>query len=196
MAPVVTDIEQAAVSPAIALDRLILLAMLAVLAAILTAAMVMQYAFGEIPCPLCLLQRYAMFGCCFGLIQQLRSGASERGAGIGMIFAILLLVVSVRQTLLDLFPRPGHDYIGSAILGIHMPVWCIFVAVALLLGFAVRLALFGGPRATPVDEGLPIRRLAQLLAIYVAVICAINFLSVVAQCGTGECHTMGYRLFQ
>ena len=50
------------------LDRLILVLMLAVLAAILTAAMVMQYAFGEIPCPLCLLQRVAMFGCCFGLI--------------------------------------------------------------------------------------------------------------------------------
>ncbi len=47
------------------LDRLLLMTMLIALAATLTAAMVMQYAFGEIPCPLCLLQRYAMFGCCF-----------------------------------------------------------------------------------------------------------------------------------
>ena len=82
---------------AVALDRLIrLLLMLMILAAILTVAMVMQYAFGEIPCPLCLLQRFAMFGCCFGFVQQLRSGSSELGTGISLIFSILLLVISVR----------------------------------------------------------------------------------------------------
>jgi disulfide bond formation protein DsbB len=177
----------------VALDRLILLLMLMILAAILTAAMVFQYAFGEIPCPLCLLQRFAMLGCCFGLIQQLRSNTSERGTGISLIFAILLLVISARQTLLDIFPRPGHEYIGSAIFGIHMPVWSVFIALALLLGFAVRLALFGGSRPAPEAVGSPIRRLAQGLVIYVVVICAINLLSVVLQCGIGECHTFGYR---
>jgi len=181
---------------AITLDRLILLAMLAILAAILTAAMVMQYAFGEIPCPLCLLQRFAMFGCCFGLAQQLRSGGSERGTGIGLIFSIVLLVISIRQTLLDLFPRPGHDYIGSAVFGVHLPVWSVFIAVALLLGFAVRLALFGGSRSEPIAEHAPLRRLTHGLFIYIAVICAINVMSVVAQCGLGECHTSGYRLLQ
>jgi disulfide bond formation protein DsbB len=176
------------------LDRLVLLAMLLVLAAVLTAAMVMQYAFGEIPCPLCLLQRFAMFGCCFGLAQQLRSGASERGTGISLIFAVVLLVIAVRQTLLDLFPRPGHDYVGSAIFGVHMPVWSVFIAVALLLGFAIRLALFGGTRLIPLAEGSPMHLLVRGLLIYVIVICAINFMSVVAQCGLGECHTFGYRL--
>src|ERR1700733_9883234 len=116
-------------SAAAILDRLILVLMLTVLAAILTAAMVMQYASGEIPCPLCLLQRVAMFGCCFGLIEQLRSSNSERGTGIALIFAVLLLVISVRQTLLDLFPRAGHDYVGSAIFGIHLPVWSVIIAV-------------------------------------------------------------------
>jgi disulfide bond formation protein DsbB len=179
---------------AVALDRLILVIMLLILAAILTAAMVMQYVFGEIPCPLCLLERFAMFGCCFGLIVQLCSGISERGTGIGLLFAVLLLVISVRQTLLDLFPRPGHAYIGSAIFGIHMPVWSVFIAVALLLGFAVRLALFGAPRSAPAAKGSPIRGLTLALVIYVVFLCAINFLSVVVQCGAGECHTFGYKL--
>ncbi len=179
-----------------ALDRLILVLMLAVLAAILTAAMVMQYAFGEIPCPLCLLQRVAMFGCCFGLIVQLRSDNSERGTGIALIFAVLLLVISVRQTLLDLFPRPGHEYIGSAVFGIHLPVWSVIIAVALLLGFAIRLALFGGAHAAAAAERTPLRTAVQLLGAYVIAICAINFLSVVAQCGLDQCHTFGYRLFQ
>jgi hypothetical protein len=30
----------------------------------------------------------------------------------------------------------------------------------------------------------------------VIAICAINFLSVIAQCGLDQCHTSGYRLLQ
>jgi disulfide bond formation protein DsbB len=188
-----TGATQAETPVAVTLDRLFLMVMLIALAAALTAAMVMQYAFGEIPCPLCLLQRYAMFGCCFGIIVQLRAADSERGAGIGAIFAILLLVISVRQTLLDLFPRSGHAYVGSAVFGIHMPVWSVLIAVALLLGFAVRLVLFGAPRAVP-DRSSPVGRLTGALALYVLLICSINFASVVVQCGAGQCHTTGYAL--
>jgi disulfide bond formation protein DsbB len=189
-----SGIQHAEAPIAVAMDRLILRLMLLILAGILTAAMVMQYAFGEIPCPLCLLQRFAMFGCCFGIALQLRSSTSERGTGISLIFTILLLVISVRQTLIDLFPRPGHQYVGSAILGIHMPVWSVFIAVALLLGFAVRLTIFGSPRSNPEADDAPMHRLDQGLGVYVVLICAINFLSVFVQCGTGECHTSGYLL--
>ena len=49
------------------------------LVAIVTWAMVLQYAFGEIPCPLCLLQRVAMLGCCFGLIVQVRGDRDRIG---------------------------------------------------------------------------------------------------------------------
>jgi len=188
-----SGIEHTEAPVAAALDRMILLLMLVILAAILSAAMVLQYAFGEIPRPLCLLQRFAMFGCCFGIARQLRSGTCERGTGISLIFTILLLVVSVRQTLLDLFPRPGHEYVGSAIFGIHMPVWSVFIAAGLLLGFAIRLALFGGLNSAP-EMGSTLRRFAQGVVIYVVFICAINFLSVVVQCGMGECHTSGYQL--
>ena len=176
------------------LDRLLLMTMLIALAAVLTAAMVMQYAFGEIPCPLCLLQRYAMFGCGVGIVMQLRSAHSERGAGIGAIFAVVLLVISVRQTLLDLFPRPGHAYVGSAVFGLHMPVWSVLIAVALLAGFAARLALFGAPRSSAPNALSPMGRLTRYIALYVVLICAINFGSVIVQCGAGECHTTGYVL--
>ena len=73
-----------------------------------------------------------------------------------------------------------------------MPVGSVLIAVALLGGFAVRLALFGAPRPpTP----LPLmRRLTQCLVLYVVLIGAINFGSVIVQCGAGECHTTGYAL--
>ena len=178
------------------LDRLILCLMLLALAGVLTAAMGFQYLDGEIPCPLCLLERVAMFACCFGLIQQLRDGGSQRGAGIAMIFAVLLLVISVRQTLLDIVPRPGHAYIGSAVFGLHMAVWSVLIAVALLIGFAVRLAVLGGPRWASPAERSTLPRLSYGLGVYVAILCAINFMSVLVQCGFGQCHTTGYALLR
>ena len=73
---------------------------------------------GELPCPLCLLQRVALFGVAFGIMLNFRHGFSYRNTGFSLLFAILLLVVAERQTLLDIYPRPGHEYIGSAILGL------------------------------------------------------------------------------
>ncbi len=181
-------------STLVMLDRIVLLLLTAIVSAILTAAMVMQFAFGEIPCPLCLLQRVAMFGCCFGLLHQLRTHESERGGGIALLFALLLLVIAARQTLLDLVPRPGHAYIGSAVFGIHMPVWSVVTGVSLLLALSLRLTLFGGPRLPPQAGRPPLARTARLLEFYVVLICALNLASVVLQCGLGECHTTGYRL--
>ncbi|WP_422035062.1 disulfide bond formation protein B [Reyranella sp.] len=175
------------------LDRLVLLLLTMILAAILTAALVMQFAFGEIPCPLCLLQRVAMFGCCFGLLHQLRARDSERGGGIALLFALLLLVIATRQTLLDLFPRPGHAYIGSAVLGVHMEVWSVLIGVAVLLALALRLTLLGGPHLMRAERP-PLVRATRLAEFYVVLICAINVAAVVLQCGLDECHTAGYRL--
>jgi len=181
-------------STLVMLDRLILLLLTMILSAILTAAMVMQFALADIPCPLCLLQRVAMFGCCFGLLHQLRTHKSERGGGIALLFALLLLVIATRQTLLDLFPRPGHAYIGSAVFGVHMEVWSVVIGVSLLLALALRLTLFGSPRILPQAERPPFARAVRLLEFYVVLICVLNFASVVLQCGLGECHTSGYRL--
>jgi len=180
-------------SPAARLNDLALLAMMLVVAAILTAAMVLQYAYGELPCPLCLLQRAAMFGVCFGIILHFRYGASARHTGVSLLFALLLLIVSVRQTLLDIYPRPGHSYIGSAVFGLHMPVWSVLIALAILLAFAVKLTLLGSQPAGKPATGA-VGRLAGLASLYVIVLCAINFVSVILQCGFGECHTFGYKL--
>jgi disulfide bond formation protein DsbB len=159
--------------------------------------MTLQYVYGELPCPLCLLQRVALFGVCFGLMQNLRTGFSYRNTGLSMLFAIFLLIVSVRQTLLDIYPRPGHEYIGSAVFGLHMPVWSILIALSILLAFAIKLAVLGGAeRLRDVRaEAFPLLdRLSTILGVYLIALCAVNFVSVILQCGLGECHTFGYVL--
>lgn len=181
------------------LDTIYFLMMLAVIAGVLTAAMTLQYAKGELPCPLCLLQRVALFGVCFGIMQNFRGGFSNRNTGFSLLFAIVLLIVSVRQSLLDIVPRPGHEYIGSAVFGLHMPVWSIIIALCLLIAFAAKLAILGG------DEHLDdndvktfpmLDRAARLLSLYVIALCAINLVSVVLQCGLGECHPFSYQLLK
>src|SRR3981081_618616 len=98
---------------------------------ILTAALYFQYTAAELPCPLCLLQRVALFGVCFGAMLSFRHGVSYDNTGIHLIFSVFLLIVSARQSLLDIYPRPGHAYVGSAVLGLHMPVWSVLIALAL-----------------------------------------------------------------
>jgi len=178
---------------------MILLVVMFVIAAILTAAMSLQYLNGELPCPLCLLERVAMLGVCFGIMLNFRRGFSYQNTGFSLLFAIFLLVVSVRQTLLDIYPRPGHAYIGSAIFGIHMPIWSVIIALSLLVSFAIKLAILGGDeylRSAAVSEFPALEKTADILGACVIAICLINLVSVVLQCGLGECHTFGYKLLQ
>lgn len=175
------------------LNDLFLMAMMLAMAGILTVAMIFQYYAGEIPCPLCLLQRVAMFGVCFGIIMHFRHGPSARNDGFCMLFALFLLLVSARQTLIDIYPRPGHSYIGSAVFGLHMPVWSIVIAVTILLAFAVKFAILGDPLRDP-QPSPTLGCLARLLSLCVIALCLINFASVIVQCGVDACHTTGYRL--
>lgn len=179
------------------LNYAFLLLVLVGIAAILTAAMVLQYGNGELPCPLCLLERFAMFGICFGIIRNFRHGFSYRNTGYSLLCAIFLLVVAIRQTLLDIYPRPGHAYIGSAIFGLHMPVWSIVIALCVLTAYAVKLTALGEDaslRDTAIDAFPALARCARVASLYLIALLTVNFVSVIIQCGFGECHTFGYRL--
>jgi disulfide bond formation protein DsbB len=184
-------------TPVETLTHLFYLSMLYVLAAILTVAMAYQYLNAEIPCPLCLLQRVAMFGVCFGIVQNFRNGYLDRNAGWGLLFSLFLLIISVRQTLLNIYPRPGHAYVGSAVFGIHMPVWSVLIATALLIAFGLKLTMLGGDNrlAGRKPEGA-LGRLASIGMLYLLALCAINFVSVILQCGADACHTYEYRLLK
>ncbi|MDP4023893.1 disulfide bond formation protein B [Methylobacterium sp. NEAU 140] len=170
-----------------------LLAMLTGLAAVLTVAMVLQYVDGELPCPLCLLQRVALFGVCFGLIRHFRPDDRGRGVGVALLGALSLLVIAGRQTLLDICPRPGHEYVGDAVLGLHMPVWSVLIALAVIAALAAQVAVVGGTAEGRVPSPRLVR-VAGYVGLYVLTLCALNLVSAILQCGLGACHTDGYRM--
>ena len=176
------------------LNDLFLLATLLGLAAVLTIALVLQVAAGEVPCPLCLLERVAMFGICFGIVAHIRHGYSTRNIGMSLVWALFLLIVSARQVLLDVCPRPGHDYVGDAVLGLHMPVWSVVIAIATLAAFASALALFDGESLRAAPSSPAIAGAGRALSLYVALLCLVNLGSTILQCGFGACHTTGYTL--
>lgn len=168
------------------------LLVLAAMVFILTTAMYMQVVHGEYPCPLCLLQRVAYFGICFGIILNLRNGYSMRYEGLSLISITLLLIISSRQTLLDIYPRPGHEYIGSAFLGLHMPVWSIVFSILLLLAYAIRFCIlgFGDYLSEAHLKSHPkTALLANILVWFIIVLCGSNVLFTFLQCGFSSCHT-------
>jgi hypothetical protein len=57
--------------------------------------------------------------------------------------------------------------------------------------------LFGDrdSRARPVSDFPALAKAARAVGAYVVLLCAINLVSVVVQCGFGQCHTSGYALF-
>jgi disulfide bond formation protein DsbB len=179
------------------LNYLFLVAGAGTIAAILTAALALQFGAGELPCPLCLLERAAMFGVAFGMLQNLRHEYSARNTGISLVAAVFLLIVAARQSLLDIYPRPGHAYIGSAVLGLHMPVWSVLIALTLIGAFAAKLVVLGADAhmhgARPASFPL-LGRLVPPLAVVLVALALVNFAAVVVQCGLGECHTEEYAL--
>ncbi len=175
------------------LGDLALLALLLVIAGVLTAAMVLQYVYGEVPCPLCLLQRVAMFGICFGVMRHFRHGDRTRSIGLGLLSALALLFIAGRQVLIDICPLPGRSYVGSAVFGLHMPVWSVVVALATVAAFTLHLAVVGGGGQRGATEP-KMTAVAGLTGLYVVALCAVNLASAVLQCGFGQCHTTGYSL--
>ncbi len=124
---------------------------------VMLAAFTVQFLEGEYPCPLCMLQRYAMIlsslGAMWVVVQARRgtltTGRYAQGLGIGLLAALAGAVISTRQVLLHILPGdPGY---GSAVMGLHLYTWALitFFVVALFAAFALILM----PRAVATAPG-------------------------------------------
>jgi disulfide bond formation protein DsbB len=167
-------------SPSRMLNGLGLLAISAVLA----AAFFDQFVYGDLPCPLCILQRAGFAGVALGLALNLRFGARPSHYGIAILSALIGGVISGRQVLLHI--APGDAGYGDSLLGLHFYTWALllfFVIVAgcaLLLLFDRQFAAADAPRS-----GLPVLGLAVL--VLGALLVLGNGVSTVLECGGGLC---------
>lgn len=109
---------------------------------VLLVAFVLQFGLGELPCPLCMLQRYCMLLSSLGpfwIILQADRGRLtpqnyQQGLGLAALGALLGAVVSSRQILLHILPGdPGY---GSMMLLAHLYTWALVTFFVTLLAVA------------------------------------------------------------
>jgi disulfide bond formation protein DsbB len=137
-----------------------------------------QFALGELPCPLCILQRMGMMlsslGPLYIVIRSLRGTLAPSdfmtGLGFAIVGALLGSAMSIRQILLHIMPGdPGY---GTAILGLHLYTWAL-VSFIVVLTFAGVLLTFG-------TEFLPIAPVSQAARTVVWVVIWIFVATIAA----------------
>ena len=184
--------------------RLYLLAATAnvwVLVLVLALAFVMQFATGEPPCPLCMLQRIGLMLCALGplylLIGQRDGEVAVRdiatGAGISILAGLLGAAASARQVLLHIAPTdPGF---GAPVFGLHLYTWCLIAFLAHIAASALMLA----GTAWLEDRRVEPWRFTKVTALALALIVVANIGAVIAEAGINwqlPENPTGYLLFK
>ena len=119
--------------------------MLMVVGGVLLGSLSYQFVLGELPCPLCVIQRLAFLLACSGLLAVVVepgggpdfSGRKVRGFALCILASLVGSAASVRQVLLHIVP-PDKGY-GPPVLGMHLYSWALVVFVCLILGCAIGL---------------------------------------------------------
>jgi disulfide bond formation protein DsbB len=122
---------------------------------VLSGSLAYQFKPGELPCPLCVLQRFSFLLACVGSLGVLRSPASHgnipgqaRGFALCIFASLIGATVSVGQILLHIVP-PDSGY-GPPVFGLHLYTWALVVFCCLVLSSALGLlGLSDKPNALP-----------------------------------------------
>lgn len=155
---------------------------LAVISAVLGGAFVEQIFVGELPCPLCLLQRAGLITVGLGFLLNLRFGIQPIHYGTTLIGALIGATASVRQILLHIAPNdPGYS---KAVFGFHLYTWSFVSFVAILFAIGILLCL-----CRPHDHARPTTtgRTTGIVMLSFAVIVIANLFSTLLECGLSQC---------
>jgi disulfide bond formation protein DsbB len=151
---------------------------LAAIIGMLSYAFVDQLYFGELPCPLCLMQRMGFVIIGFALVLNIRCGAYSAHYGWGIIGGLVGMTVSLRQILLHVLP--GDKGFGTTFLELHFYTWAFVGYIGLIAGLAILLML---PNRDVRSRSL----LANTLVILFIILVFANLASTLLQCGLGPC---------
>ena len=93
---------------------------------VLLGAFGIQFIFGEIPCPLCYLQRMGMALAAIGPCLVILHGVRVRFFGMTIVAAMLGASISTRQILLHIANTEDPGY-GTPVMGLHLYTWAFIV---------------------------------------------------------------------
>lgn len=150
---------------------------------VLLAAFYDQLMGGELPCPLCILQRAGFVGVGVGLALNLKFGPRPSHYAIAMLSAVAGGAVAARQMLLHIVPGTGT--FGAPFLGLHFYTWALLLFIVIVAGCAVLLLFDRQFEPQP-----PVHKLAGLALLafgLIALLALGNGVSTVLECAGGLC---------
>lgn len=150
---------------------------------ILGMAFAWQFIYGELPCPLCLLQRVALILAGVGFLLNMRLGPSPMHYAMSIAASLGGMLASGRQVLLHM--APGDPGYGSPFLGMHFYTWA-FIAFCAIIVFCILMQT--------VDRKWGDSMLKKTVSVLGVAVMALFFIMTLAnvggttlECGFGPC---------
>lgn len=156
---------------------------------VIGAAFFFQLAQGEMPCPLCILQRMAMILVCIAalwMIGMTRKGTLDvssyfRCYGLMLVSAMLGGFIAFRQV--ELHILPGDLGYGDPILGLHMYTWSL-ITFLVVTAFVGVMLIFGKTfQPAQLSTGSALIWLSRILVWLFLFILIANVLSITLEEG-------------
>jgi disulfide bond formation protein DsbB len=151
---------------------------------VLMLSLLFQFVLGELPCPLCLLQRVGFIFIAFGFLLNLRFGFRPSHYSIVLISALFTSFVALRQIYLHVLPNTGSY--GNAVLGLHLYTWSFIIAMSIAVTTAL---LLGCDRQYRLSQYKNViwRHWINIVFGLIMFILAANIISVFFECGFYAC---------
>ena len=166
------------------------------IAFVLIAAFAAQIWLGELPCPLCLLQRVQFTLLAIGPILNLRFGPRPSHYALSLLVAAAGAAFAMRQVLLHI--APGDPGYGSAVFGFHYYTWA-FIGFATAIVLIAAMLLFDRQfQSQPATAPVATSTLATIAVWLVIALIALNVVSTLLECGFAACpdNPLSYELLK
>lgn len=166
------------------------------IALVLATAFAAQLLLGELPCPLCLMQRIQFAMLAAGPVLNVRFGPRPGHYAVTLLAAIAGAGFAARQILLHI--TPGDAGYGSALLGYHYYTWA-FIGFVIAIALAALMLLFER-QFGEADLGKPVPTgwFARAAVWLVIALVALNVVSTLLECGFAACpdNPVSYQLLK
>lgn len=148
---------------------------------VLLVAFAEQIFNGELPCPLCLLQRVGFVIVGAGLALNVLCGLRPAHYGVMLLGAFVGAAVALRQVALHIVPGTGGY--GDPFLGLHYYTWAFVLFAVVVAGAGLMLLLESQFSDTRRDRS----GLGRIAVGLFALVVLANGISTVLECGGGLC---------
>ena len=153
------------------------------LGVIITASIVLQLSWHELPCPLCLWQRFGLLLVALSLALNLQFGRSMRHYGFAIIAALATAIFSIRQVLLHILPG-DHGY-GSPFWGLSLYSW-LTIITSVMIAYSAIMLIITRSTATLKPSTMP-KALSCITIAIIFILTLANAVSTFLECGLHNC---------